>query len=277
MATVEKRRMCPNCRAFITIDDRVCPYCDVQLGPRAVDQRPSTSSSSFLPQATTTGAVVLSINCLFFLFELLLSQREGSPFGTISSRAMLLLGCKFGPFIAAGQWWRLVTAGLLHGGFVHLAMNSYALLILVTEVEQFYGTARLITAYVFSSICGFILSTIMSPGIPSLGASAAAFGLLGIMLSMSIGRRHDPLVQAVRAHYGRYLVFSLVLSVLPGIDIWAHIGGAIGGFAIGFVAGLPGLPSSPRERFWQAAAVFSLLITAFAISQDVLFFLRFRA
>ena len=151
-------------------------------------------------------------------------------------------------------------------------MNSYALFILVTEAEQFYGTARLIVAYVFSSVCGFILSLIMSPNTPSLGASAAAFGLLGLMLAMAVGRRSDPLVQAVRAHYGQYLVFSLVLSVFPGIDISAHIGGAIGGFIVGLVAGLPGLPSSPRERFWQTVAALVLLITALAIVQDFVFF-----
>jgi rhomboid protease GluP len=270
--TVEKRRMCPNCRAFISSSDRVCPYCDVQLGPRAIDQRPSTGSSSFLPHANVASMVVLSINCLFFLFEVLLSQHAGAPFGTVIPSVFIALGCKYVPLMEHGQWWRLITAGFLHGGFIHLAMNSYALIILVTEAEQFYGTARLIVAYLFSSVCGYILSSVMSPASPSLGASAAAFGLLGLMLAMAVGRRSDPIVQAVRAHYGRYLIFSLVLSVLPGIDIWAHIGGAIGGFAVGIVAGLPGLPSSPRERFWQVAAGLTLLIAAFAILKDFQFF-----
>lgn len=268
--------MCPNCRAFIEISDRVCPYCGVQLGPRAVDRRTASTAASFMPSANLTSIIILTVNCLFFLAELLLSQRTGAPFGTISPGVFVALGCKYVPLMEQGQWWRLITAGLLHGGFVHLAMNSYALFILVTEVEQFYGTARLIVAYLFSSVCGFLLSSIFSPGTPSLGASAAAFGLVGVMLAMAVGRRSDPLVQAVRAHYGRYLIFSLVLSILPGIDIWAHIGGAVGGFIVGLVAGLPGLPSSPRERFWQAAAVCLLLIAAFAVVQDFRFFQSIR-
>src|SRR5579875_2339595 len=59
---VETRRMCPNCRAFITIKDRVCPYCGVQLGPRAVDMRASQVAASLLPTANLTSLIVLVIN-----------------------------------------------------------------------------------------------------------------------------------------------------------------------------------------------------------------------
>jgi hypothetical protein len=67
--------MCPSCRAFITIGDRVCPYCGVQLGPRAVDMRPSEFAASFLPQANLTSIIILVINVAFFLAELAVNYR----------------------------------------------------------------------------------------------------------------------------------------------------------------------------------------------------------
>ena len=79
MKTVEKRRMCPNCRAFITISDRVCPYCDASVGPRAVDLRPNAFVASFLPSANLTAIIVLAINLSFFLGQLALSSRLEDP------------------------------------------------------------------------------------------------------------------------------------------------------------------------------------------------------
>jgi rhomboid protease GluP len=267
--------MCPNCRAFISISDRVCPYCDVNVGPRAIDLRASDVASSLLPRANLTSIIILSLNCFFFLLEILVSRASaGSSVGNVGGmfdvnlRALVLLGAKYAPLIYAGQWWRLITAGFLHGGFVHLAMNSYALFILVTEVEQFYGTARLIVAYVLATFTGFLFSLFFNPGSPSLGASAAAFGLIGIMLAMSLRRRSDPLVQMVRAQYTQWVIFSLVLSFLPGVDLAAHIGGFVGGFFVGVVAGLPGLPRSRRETLWTALGALAVLVVIYAFVRD---------
>jgi rhomboid protease GluP len=274
---VEKRRMCPSCRAFITITDRVCPYCGVQLGPRAIDLRASQFAASFVPRANLTSIIVLIINCAFFLAELVVNaQLSRGPAlaggANISMQTLVLFGCKYGPLIHAGQWWRLISAGFLHAGFIHVAMNSYALFILVTEVEQFYGTSRFIVAYLVSTFTGFLLSYIWSPMNPSLGASAAAFGLIGIMLAMSIRRRSDPLVQMVRAQYTQWVIFSLVLSLLPGfnIDLAAHLGGLAGGFLVGLIAGLPGLPNSPREFLWKSLAGVAILLTIYVFFQDYL-------
>jgi rhomboid protease GluP len=277
MKTVEKRRMCPNCRAFITVGDRVCPYCGAQIGPRAVDLRASQLASSLMPRANVTSIVILIINVAFFLAELAVNAQltHTSMFeGGISSTTVILFGGKAAPYIYHGQWWRLITAGFLHGGFVHLAMNSYTLFILVTEVEQFYGTSRLIVAYILSTFTGFLCSLLFAPRSLSLGASAAAFGLIGIMLAMSVRHRSDPLVQMVRAQYTQWVIFSLVLSLLPGVDIAAHVGGLIGGFLVGLLGGLPGLPNSPKENVWKTLAGLAIAVALWALFQD---YLSYRA
>jgi rhomboid protease GluP len=179
-----------------------------------------------------------------------------------------MAGAEYAPFVAHGQWWRLITAGFLHGGFLHIALNSWSLFILVTEVEQFYGTARLIVAYVFSTVTGFYCAAIFSSAAPAIGASAAAFGLMGIMLAMGLRDRTDPLSQAVRSHYGQWLIFGLVMSFGGGISMSAHIGGLIGGFLVGIIAGRPGLPGTPRETFWKVAAGLAILVTLYAWAKN---------
>jgi rhomboid protease GluP len=262
--------MCPNCRAFITISDRVCPYCDMQVGPRAVDMRASQLAASFLPRANLTSVIVLVINVAFFLAQLALNYHLTNSFN-LDTRVLVMSGAEYSPFVAHGQWWRLITAGFLHGGFLHIALNSWSLFILVTEVEQFYGTSRFIVAYVVSTLTGFLFAAFFSSGAPAIGASAAAFGLMGIMLAMGLRDRTDPLSQAVRSHYGQWLVFGLVMSFGGGISMSAHIGGLIGGFVVGMIAGRPGLPGSPRETFWKAAAVAAVVLTLYAWAKNFIY------
>ncbi len=268
--------MCPNCRAFITISDRVCPYCGAQLGPRAIDMRGSQLAASLLPRANLTSFIVLIVNVAFYLLELVISYRFGNvPFGTLSPGAEVALGLELPALVHQGEWWRLVTAGFLHGGLLHIAMNCWSLFILVTEVEQFYGTSRMIVAYVASTFLGFYFA--YRVGTPALGASAAAFGMFGIMLAMGLRERANPLVQAIRAHYLNWLVIGLVLSLMPGISLAAHLGGLLGGFIIGAIAGLPGLPGSSRETLWKALAAAGILLVVYAFSADLsLFFHELR-
>ncbi len=261
--------MCPNCRAFITTSDRVCPYCDAQLGPRAIDVRVA-SMGGFLPRAYSTSIIILTINLALYIATFIVSPKSGM--GDISGSVLVMFGAKYGPYVAQGQWWRLITAGFLHGNLLHILMNSWALFDLIAEVEGFYGTSRLIVAYIFTTFTGFFVSMLWRPMGLSIGASAACFGLIGIMLALGL-RRSDPMAQTIRAYYRRWAIYGLIFSILPGIDIGAHLGGLAGGFALGLVAGLPGHPNSPRERFWQGAAVVAVAITVYAFYQDFRFYL----
>ena len=263
--------MCPNCRAFITITDRVCPYCEAQLGPRAIDLRATQFVSSLLPRANLMSIVFLTINAAFFVAMAIVSYElsKEAGIGGFSSLILVIFGAKYGLLIHQGQWWRLITAGFLHGGLIHILMNSWALFDLIGEVEQFYGTSRLITAYLFSSFTGFLLSYLWSPNSVSIGASASCFGLIGVMLAMGL-RRQSPLSQAVRSYYGRWAVYGLAMSFLPffHIDIAAHVGGLAGGFLVGLIGGMPGLPNSPRELLWKALAGAAIIVTVYAFIED---------
>src|SRR5712691_11870556 len=68
---VDKRRMCPNCRAFITTDDKVCPYCEVQVGPKAIDRRsPADLAGGLIPHAHFTTILILLLNTGLYIATL---------------------------------------------------------------------------------------------------------------------------------------------------------------------------------------------------------------
>jgi len=260
--------MCPNCRAFVTTRDRVCPYCEVKLGPRAVDRRDATALvGGFIPHARFVTTVILLINFGLFAATVLLSMRRGNAGALMGLDGQTLadFGAKWNTALAAGQWWRLITAGFLHGGLIHILMNSWVLFDLGAMVEEVYGWARLIVIYLAATVAGFYASAWWSPSI-SVGASAGLFGLIGAMIALTL-RSSSPVAMAYRGLYIRWAIYGLVIGVLPGlaIDNAAHLGGLAGGFAMGYLAGTPRLvENSLPERLWRAAAYMCVGIAAIA-------------
>jgi rhomboid protease GluP len=250
--TMETRRMCPHCRAFITTSDRVCPYCNEPVAPRRVDRAPS---GGFLA-GLTPKAGYLTILILLINTGLYLASRYNEYF--------LEFGASYGPAIFHGQWYRLVTAGFLHGGLLHILMNSWVLFDLGAQVEEIFGGARMLVIYFVGTVTGFMVSALM--GHVSVGASAALFGLVGAMIA--IGTRYRGGVgDMIRAVYVRYLVYLLIFSLLPGVDMAAHIGGLIGGFGTAYVAGRPEYYGAPIERFWKIAAGIAVVATLYCFFQ----------
>src|ERR1700692_2374450 len=121
--------MCPNCRAFITTDDKVCPYCDVPVGTRAINKRsPADALGGLIPHARFTTILILLINTGLFVAMMLRSSKvTGGMSMDFDGQTLFDFGAKERGAIAAGQWWRLITAGFLHGGLLHILMNSWVL------------------------------------------------------------------------------------------------------------------------------------------------------
>jgi len=268
--------MCPNCRAFITTKDRVCPYCNERVGPRAVDQRDDAPLlGGFLPQARFTTMMILLMNVGLYVATVLFSMKSGTKDAVmgIDMQTLYAFGAKFRPAIAGGQWWRLVTAGFLHGGLLHIGMNMWVLFDLGAQVEQVFGTARFLVIYSVANFCGFYCSTMFSDSL-SIGASAALFGLIGAMLALGVRHRLTAAGSAIRSMYMRWVIYGLLFSLIPGIDMAAHIGGLIAGFGVGYAAGTQRIRDSWSERFWHAAAWFCILITAVSFLKWYLWFSR---
>jgi rhomboid protease GluP len=270
--------MCPNCRAFITTNDRVCPYCDVKLGPRAVDRR-SPSDVGWIPAARFTTTVILLINLGLYLATVLFSMRGqgGGSLMAIDGQTLILFGAKVPFLIAAGEYWRLITAGFLHGGLFHIMMNSWVIYDLGTSVEETYGTSKYLTLYLVSTVFGFVASTWWSPSL-SVGASAGLFGLIGAMIAAGLKTR-TPLGSALRAHYTQWAIYGLAIGLLPmfRVDNAAHLGGLAAGFALAYAAGTRRLTAHWTDKLWTLTAVVSVLVTLAAFAYMLRFLLRYAS
>ena len=76
----------------------------------------------------------------------------------------------------------------------------------------------------------------------------------------------------MRSVYMRYLIYLLLFSLLPGVDMSAHIGGLIGGFGVAYVAGTPHYEGYRLERFWRVSAALSILLTVICFLKWYLWF-----
>jgi rhomboid protease GluP len=255
-------RMCPHCRAFVPASERVCTECNTPLG-RRYSQRPSGGAAlaGLVPPTHFTTLIFLLVNFALFAATLILTLKKadsGDALWSIDSYVLYYFGAKESMSIRAGQWWRLVTAGFLHGGLLHILMNSWALYDLGAQVEQAYGTARFLVLYLVSSAFGFWASAWWSPAL-SIGASAAVFGLIGAMIAYYTKNR-SWLGAEMKAVYVRWAIYGLLFGLLPmfNVDNAAHIGGLVAGFVLGYIAGEPG--PRPIEWLWRSAAGFAVLI-----------------
>lgn len=155
--------------------------------------------------------------------------------GALQSRgAIVAMGALVREGVAAGQYWRLLSATLLHGGPDHLLGNAIALFILGMLCEHAFGRGQFVVLYVLSGVAGSLVSLMTSAG-PSVGASGAIFGLQGA--SIVLFRQHRDRLLMRDRRIGFVLLVWAIYTIAAGlmdpvIDNGAHIGGALAGALI---------------------------------------------
>jgi rhomboid protease GluP len=272
---MDKRRMCPHCRAFITTDDRICPYCNEAVGPRVVERDNTSLVGGFIPQVRFNTIIILVINFGMYLATSLYSMNSGRGSAmTLDPYTLLDFGAMYTPLVRQGEWWRLVTAGFLHGGLLHILMNCWVLFDLGAQVEELYGASRMLVIYFVSNAFGFYVSSLMARSSPSAGASAALCGLIGAMIALGV-RDRTGMGAAIRAVYVRWLIYILLFSFLPGVDMAAHVGGLAGGFAIAYLARENRFESPLKARLWRLTSYCCILMTAVSFLKMYLWFSKF--
>jgi membrane associated rhomboid family serine protease len=171
-------------------------------------------------------AVLVAINVAVFLITL--AQGSGSqPGGEVYEKGALFVSIPFLPDegLAHGEWWRLFTSMFLHGSFLHILFNMFALWWLGSVVEQSLGAVRYLLLYVASGLAGSTGAIISAPHAATVGASGAIFGLLGALLVLEYLQTGSFAGQAMTL-----IIINLALSfAIPNISIGGHIGGLIGG------------------------------------------------
>ena len=157
--------------------------------------------------------------------------------GSESNEVLITFGANLGFLILQGQVWRFFTSMFLHIGFQHLIFNSIGLLIFGLEMERLYGQVRFVIIYLLAGLFGSLASLAASgPAQFSAGASGAIFGVIGMNLAFFVyyrqkmGKYSQQQIQRVVW----IVVISVVFGAFMPIDQWAHMGGLVAGFILGY-------------------------------------------
>ncbi|NTU78794.1 MAG: rhomboid family intramembrane serine protease [Chloroflexales bacterium] len=189
---------------------------------------------------------------------------------------LILLGAKENTLIAAGDYWRLISATFLHANLIHIFFNGYALFALGPESERIYGTGRFLALYFLAGLGGSVASYLFSPA-PSVGASGAIFGLIGglgifyYLSRQALGEFGRAQTQSMAAIAMVNLIIGFASAGV--IDNWGHLGGLLAGVVAGAALAprlsvIPDLyPPVIARRFlpWGWAAVLALALILIAL------------
>lgn len=226
-----------------------CPDCVAEA--RSSSRSPVTAMGGRPTRRATVTQVLIGINLVVFVLELvagldtLVGQWGMSP-------AAVSVG---------GEWWRLLTAAFLHGGFLHIAFNMYVLWVIGPQLESVLGHARYLVLYLLSALGGSVASYAFGPvNSISVGASGAIFGLMAALIVAGRSMKADVTQIVV------LLAINIVIGfVAPGIDWRAHLGGAVTGAAVAAI-----MAYAPKQSrvLWQTLgclAVTGILVTALMV------------
>lgn len=190
--------------------------------------------------------------------------------------------------VGLGEWWRILTSALLHGGLVHLAFNGLLLWRLGQLLEPRVGTGPFLglTAgglaggglgvvalswVVVTTPLGTIalVRTVLGGGpfTITVGASGAVFGLMGAFLVLLRRRGVDPWRTADGSTVGALVLLNLVLTfAVPSISVGGHVGGLLGGAAAALLVGVE-RPGGRRDTVLTSMLAVTILAATVAVAR----------
>lgn len=173
--------------------------------------------------------ILIAIILIFFIIEEYLG-------GSKNALTLLNLGANSKELVLQkNQYYRLITSMYLHAGLMHLFFNCYVLYSFGNFLFSILGNKNFLLVFFISGICGSLASVFLSKASISVGASGAIWGFLGATLALSVFPSYyiaDYYRNILLKTTGINIAINLGISLLPMIDIWAHLGGGISGFIL---------------------------------------------
>lgn len=184
----------------------------------------------------TYGAFILCV--IVFVFTLLLEQMYGSDVN-----AKIALGAYYRPFVIINhEYWRFLTAGLLHGDLLHLFCNMTALINCGPMIERLYGHKWFAIILVGSILMGSAFAHLAGTEM-MVGISGGLYGVMGAMVVLAWYHNWFQ-IPNVRNSFIRTLGINLFISFLPGVSLAGHAGG----FVFGLLAGMYSLQTIHKKK-----------------------------
>jgi membrane associated rhomboid family serine protease len=257
------RPICTECMVFAAVGIK-CPECAGQpIGIKKATKR--ARSATGISTGGLVTKVLIAVNLAVFLLQI--SQGD-VRYGVDS--AVYEHGSLVGGEVANGEWWRLVTSGFLHIGFIHILFNMLMLWWFGSALEEFLGRGRYLALYFISMLAGAAGALLLTgPFDSTAGASGAVYGILGAGIVLE--RRGINIFGGIAL---MIVAFNLVMTVtLNNVSLGGHLGGLIGGMLAIFV----------MTRFGQAHAAYARLgasgivgLVGIALASVVISYVRVR-
>src|SRR5260370_1393265 len=281
-----------SCGALIGAGETSCHVCGAPLAQAArrklrLHERYALSYA----RAVLSRPYIFSIAFLianFFVFLLMWEASRMSMtvlWGVFPEDVLLAFGAKTNYLIGYDhEYWRLVTPMFIHGNLLHLLMNMYGLWLIGPWVEKLYGSAKFVVFWVATGIAGVAASyltvipgshpgtigsfLIKSHDDPSVGASGALFGMIGVLFVFGLRYRRE-LPEGFKRAFGAGMLPVILLNLGIGflargfIDNAAHLGGLLSGAAMAAVVSYkrPGQPASVTIA-WRVLQIIALFVVA---------------
>ncbi len=244
------RPICPDCMTPTPVGMR-CPECS--------RDRTKVKTIRTRPSAPVVTYALIALNVAVFVAE----TGAGAPLGGGGGGVIFTKGYLLGPAIAGQhQYWRIATSGFLHDGLLHIAFNMLFLYIMGSMLEPAIGRLNFALVYFVSLLSAAFGALLFQPGIPTVGASGACFGVLGALIVVAY-YRHIPIW---RSGLGITLLINVIFSLsVSGISIGGHLGGLVGGMITGWLI----VQLDERRRLTGLALVSCALVGAASVAAAI--------
>jgi membrane associated rhomboid family serine protease len=228
--------------------------------PECARDRTKVKTLRSRPTAPSVTQALIGLNVLVFIAE----TATGAPLGGGGGGTVWNHGALFGPALTGSnpfpfytgthEYWRLLTAGFLHDGLLHILFNMVFLFFMGTMLEPAIGRLNFAVVYFVSLLAGSFGALLFQPDSPTIGASGACFGVLGALIVVAYYRG----ISIWQSGLGLTLVINIVFSLsISGISIGGHLGGVVGGAICGYLVVQVG-----ERRRMPAAAIAGCLVVA---------------
>lgn len=224
---------CLKCGAELPVNEEgMAPVlCDRCAGRATRRARVGMRSGTFREFPATS--ILTGINVGIYILMVFAS----GSFFEFPGRTLALFGGNYGPWTLTGDYWRLITAGFVHAGLLHIGFNMWCLWYLGQLSERLFGSWITFAVYMLTGVGGSLLSVAVHPAVLEIGASGAIFGIAGAIVSgvkfgnvsVSSGQKKQIMSSMIF-----FVIFNLAFgAAIPGIDNWCHLGGLVSGLIFG--------------------------------------------
>ncbi len=239
----------------------LCPDCQRTDLPSAASWQPAQPQHRALIAGRTVSLTTLLVGVNVAVF-VVMALTGVSPL-TPTTQQLLKWGANWGPLSLGTQPWRMLTSNYVHGGIIHIFFNMWCLLNLGALAERVFDRWTYVLIYTASGLAGSLASLWWHPMVVGVGASGAIFGMAGALIAaLYLGKLPIPkeAVKSTMKSLLSFAAYNLLFGLSAGIDNAAHIGGLLGGLALGAFFSRHLMEPPEQRQQWRTLAVIGTVL-----------------